>query len=79
MGLPEVNSTVILSESLVGEDTSALQIVDVKRNHVTLLAIVLFIICLGAIGGLKGLIFFLILASLFLITYNSISNMFWCF
>jgi uncharacterized membrane protein len=69
MGLPEVNSTVILSESLVGEDTSALQIVDVKRNHVTLLAIALFIICLGAIGGLKGLIFFSILASLFLITF----------
>lgn len=69
MGLPEVNSTVILSESLVGEDTSALQIVDVKRNHITLLAIVLFIVCLGAIGGVKGLIFFSILASLFLITF----------
>ncbi|MBC7475624.1 MAG: YibE/F family protein, partial [Candidatus Sericytochromatia bacterium] len=67
IGIPESGDIVILSESILSTGDSALQIVDVRRSNITLLAIVFFIVCLCAIGGIKGLIFAGLLFFIFLL------------
>jgi uncharacterized membrane protein len=68
IAIPEGGATVILAEAVMADGSSALQITDYKRSNTTWLAIILFVICLGIIGGIKGLLFFAFLALIFLIT-----------
>jgi uncharacterized membrane protein len=68
VAIPAPGETVILAETILPGGVAALQITDYRRSNTTWLAIILFVICLGIIGGLKGLIFFGFLALIFLIT-----------
>lgn len=68
IAVPNSGDRVILAETVLPEGIAALQIVDYKRSNTTWLAICLFVIFLGVIGGIKGVIFFAFLALIFLIT-----------
>lgn len=67
ISIPVEGDIVILSDKITKDGNFEPQIVDFKRSNTTIVAIILFIICLAIIGGIKGLFFFGILAILFLI------------
>ncbi len=68
MGIPRIGDTVILTESPLGDGTSALQITDYKRNGITLTAFLIFAVFLCLTGGIKSIIFFGVIIFILLIT-----------
>lgn len=67
IGIPEEGDHLMLSEQLAEENKPLYQIVDTKRSTNTWVAILFFVICMGAVGGITGLIFFGVLAFIFVL------------
>lgn len=68
IAIPDPGDVVILSEMGLNNGDIGLQIIDVRRSNTTWMAIAFFIICLCAIGGIKGLVFAGLLILMFAIT-----------
>ncbi|MEK7434012.1 MAG: YibE/F family protein [Cyanobacteriota bacterium] len=67
IGTPEEGDNVVLSEQIVDENKTAYQIIDMQRSGNTWFAIIFFVIVMSVTGGVRGLVFFLILAFIFLL------------
>jgi uncharacterized membrane protein len=68
LAIPDVGDSVVLSETILAGGDLGLQIVDTKRKGIAIFSIFLLFIIMTIIGGIKGIVFAILLTSIFLST-----------
>lgn len=66
--IPDVGDNVVLSETILSGGDSALQITDTKRKSIAIFSIILLFIIMAVIGSVKGIVFAVLLISIFFLT-----------
>ncbi|RZJ35699.1 MAG: hypothetical protein EOO18_07790 [Chryseobacterium sp.] len=61
VAIPDVGDEIVLSETILSDGNTGLQIVDVKRSGVSIFSVILLFIVMVAIGGVKGIVFSLLM------------------
>lgn len=65
IAIPDPGDVVVLSETVLNDGTSGLQIIDIRRSGIAFLAIFLLFLIMSVFGGVKGVVFSLLLISIF--------------
>lgn len=63
--IPDQGDVVVLSETILSDGNTGLQIVDIKRRGVALFSLFLLLAVMSVIGGVKGIVFSVLLLSIF--------------
>ena len=61
IAIPDPGDVVVLSETVLNDGTSGLQIIDIRRSGIAFLAIFLLFLIMSVFGGVKGVVFCLLL------------------
>ncbi len=65
IAIPDSGDIVVLSETILSDGNSALQIIDIKRSGIALFSIFLLFVVMAIFGGAKGIVFSILLILIF--------------